>query len=191
MNDQPLRLVAGTPLAARVHVVLVLGHQLDPGDRMPAYMEERLMRVACLWNPSWDMILLSGGITEPGQRKSEASVMRDWLQEMGVSWDIIHCDDQSLDSVENIRNALIMLRKLYGEHVIQVQVVTHSWHMERVLAICTALSLDDNRFIFKPEAVTGKLPLRIRIIEGLKTFYAWFDPELKLARKIRPLRASA
>lgn len=191
MNDQSLCLVTSTPLVARVQVVLVLGHQLDPGDRMPAYMEERLMRVACLWNSSWDMVVLAGGITEPGQLKSEASVMRDWLLEMGVSWDIIYCDDKSLDSVENIRNALAMLRKLYSSHVIQVQVVTHSWHMERALAICTALSLNDRCFIFKPEAVTGKLPIRTQIIEGLKTFYTWFDPELKLARKIRPLRASA
>lgn len=86
-------------------VLLLCGHQLCDGQPSPVY-QRRLQRAAALMlaRPDLNLVLLGGGVP------SEAAAGRDWLV---ANTDLdparIELEQDSIDSLENLRNARAML----------------------------------------------------------------------------------
>ena len=83
-------------------------------------------------------ILLCGGKLRdfPDGRYSEAEYMRKAAMELGVCEKNIILENNSLNTVDNLRNALIELQGAFGlNNIRRVLLVTTAYHMRRSLAI--------------------------------------------------------
>lgn len=120
-----------------VDAILILGHRLEP-DGSPS--EDQIRRVDCAvqhWRETnAQMIMPCGGLT-PGQKQTEAEVMRDLLVQRGVPKEIIRLEDRSRITIENVRNAHALL----GEGR-KVALVTSDYHVDRALEDCRRAGLD-------------------------------------------------
>ena len=134
-----------------IDAILILGHRLEPDDR-PS--EDQVRRIDCAvehWKATKaPMIMPCGGLT-PGHAHTEAEVMRDLLIARGVPQDVIHLEDRSRITIENVRNALALL----GEGK-RVALVTSDYHVERALEDCRRAGLN----AYGVGAVTPEGPYR-------------------------------
>ena len=120
-----------------IDAILILGHRLEP-DESPS--EDQIRRIDCAvehWKQTnAPMIMPCGGLT-PGHTHTEAEVMRGLLIDRGVPAEIIHLEDRSRITIENILNAVALL----GEGK-RVALVTSDYHVERALDDCRRAGLD-------------------------------------------------
>lgn len=120
-----------------IDAILILGHRLEPDD---SPSEDQVRRIDCAvehWKQTnAPMIMPCGGLT-PGHQYTEAEVMRRLLMERGVPAEIIHLEDRSRITIENVRNAVALLGE--GKHV---ALVTSDYHVERALDDCRRAGLD-------------------------------------------------
>ena len=121
----------------RTDAIIILGHRLEPGCK-PS--EDLIRRIDCAvehWKATNAPIIMPcGGIT-PGHDRTEAEVMREMLIERGVPEEIIHLEDRSRITIENILNA----KALLGEGK-RVALVSSDYHVERALEDCLRTGLN-------------------------------------------------
>ena len=121
----------------RIDAILILGHRLEP-DESPS--EDQVRRVDCAvahWKETNAPVIMPCGGLTPGHSHTEADVMRDLLIERGVPAEIIHLEDKSRITIENVRNAAALL----GEGK-RVALVTSDYHVERALDDCRRAGLN-------------------------------------------------
>lgn len=113
-------------------VMLVLGAQVR-ADHTPSEALRRRMTLALeKWKERPVPIICCGarGRNEPC---AEGDFMRDWLIGQGVPKDMALSEDDSYDTIENIRNAKAMMD---AHGFTRALVVTSDYHVRRSLAIC-------------------------------------------------------
>ncbi len=121
----------------RIDAILILGHRLEP-DESPS--EDQVRRIDCAvahWKETDAPVIMPCGGLTPGHSRTEADVMRDLLLERGVPAEIIHLEDRSRITIENVRNAAALL----GEGK-RVALVTSDYHVERALEDCRRAGLN-------------------------------------------------
>ena len=121
----------------QVDAILVLGHRLDK-DGNPS--EDLIRRIDCAvehWKETNAPVIMPCGGLTPGQKQTEAEVMREMLTNRGVPVERIHLEDRSRITIENVRNA----RRLLGEGK-KVALVTSDYHLERALEDCRRAGLE-------------------------------------------------
>ncbi|MDQ0199264.1 YdcF family protein [Neobacillus ginsengisoli] len=120
-------------------VVLVLGYKTT-GNNLDPLLEERLKIVLQLLQMEKYLnkkVIVSGGAV--GWIKSEAEIMKDYLIEHGIEPNRILVENESRDTVENIRfTKNIMEQKGYKSCVI----VSNSFHMRRIIMIAKNAGLE-------------------------------------------------
>ena len=117
--------------------IIILGHRLEPGNRPSEDLVRRIDCAVLHWKETNAPIVMPcGGIT-PGHDKTEAEVMRDMLVGRGMPESIIHLEDRSRITIENIANAM----KLLGPGK-TVALVTSDYHVERALGDCRRAGLE-------------------------------------------------
>ncbi|MCP4267835.1 MAG: YdcF family protein [Candidatus Brocadiaceae bacterium] len=84
-----------------------------------------------------DKIIVCGGVVIKGM-PSFAEVMKDFLVEIGINEECIITENKSLNTYENIKYALPILRQW---DIKSSLLVTSSYHMYRSLAICRKLDV--------------------------------------------------
>ena len=120
-----------------VDAILILGHRLEP-DGSPS--DDQIRRVDCAvahWRETNAPVIMPCGGLTPGHDRTEAEVMRDLLIARGVPEGIIHLEDRSRVTIENVRNA----RALLGDGK-RVALVTSDYHVERALDDCRRAGLE-------------------------------------------------
>lgn len=121
---------------SKTDAIIILGHRLEPGCKPSEDLVRRIDAAVAHWKETGAPILMPcGGIT-PGHDKTEAEVMREMLIERGVPAEIIHLEDRSRITIENILNA----RALLGEGK-NIALVTSDYHVERALDDCRRAGL--------------------------------------------------
>lgn len=121
----------------KTDAIIILGHRLEQGCKPSEDLVRRIDCAVAHWKATNAPIVMPcGGIT-PGRDRTEASVMRDMLIERGVPAEIIHLEDRSRITIENIINA----RTLLGPGK-RVALVTSDYHVERALDDCRRAGLD-------------------------------------------------
>lgn len=120
----------------KTDAIIILGHRLEPGCKPSEDLVRRIDCAFAHWQETQAPIVMPcGGIT-PGHDKTEAEVMRDMLIERGMPAEIIHLEDRSRITIENIQNALALLGP--GKNV---ALVTSDYHVERALDDCRRAGL--------------------------------------------------
>ncbi|MBB5723160.1 uncharacterized SAM-binding protein YcdF (DUF218 family) [Loktanella ponticola] len=116
--------------------IVILGASVWPDGPSPT-LERRTLHAASLWhqNPT-HIVVPCGGL---GQNPpTEAAVMQRILIDAGVPHKMIHPEDQSKSTYENLRNAALILR----EHGIRdITIVTNGYHGPRSKMVARAVGL--------------------------------------------------
>jgi uncharacterized SAM-binding protein YcdF (DUF218 family) len=111
-----------------------------------------------LWhqNPSHIVVPCGGlGLHAP----AEADVMRDLLIESDVPPDMIHCEDQSTSTYENLRNAARILRR---HDIRNITIVTNVYHGPRSKLVARAVGL--RPIISAPDITGAHMPSHYRMV---------------------------
>lgn len=116
--------------------VLVLGYALDD-NQMTETLEMRLQTTYeyALRNPN-SQFILCGGLTG-NNSVTEAEVMYAYLVEKGIAEDRLLLENQSTDTIENIRNS-----KAYINENAKILVISSNYHVYRASVICDKVGLE-------------------------------------------------
>ena len=116
-------------------VFVILGHRLKPRNKMTLSLVRRLQCFA--YKPNDRVMVCGGNACGKACTHSEAYVMRAYLmQERGIPRDRIILENQSMNTVQNLRRMTRLCRK---HRISRVRLITSNWHMPRVQAIWRAL----------------------------------------------------
>ena len=117
--------------------IIVLGAQVDPNGQPSVQLEWRLEKALEMYKNAPKSIVVTGarGDNEPA---TEASIMRAWLVRKGVPERMIQMDETSMNTRENIKNAM----KLLPQGTMDVLIVTSDYHLPRALQIARDLGLN-------------------------------------------------
>ena len=118
------------PAPGETQAIVVLGAQVNPDGQPSRQLELRLLEALKAYEAEPKPLVVCGaqGKDEPA---TEASVMKAWLEQKGVSPEHILVDDQSFNTRQNLENA----KKLLGEGVTQVLIITSDYHLPRAMDI--------------------------------------------------------
>lgn len=117
--------------ADRRPVAVVLGAAVWEGGTPSPTLRRRCGRAVALWQGGGVRALVAcGGTGRFGP--SEAEVMRDLWLAAGVPAHVIHCEDQSRTTEENIRNARPVLTALGADRII---LVSDAYHLPRAALV--------------------------------------------------------
>ena len=121
----------------KTDAILILGHRLNPDDTPSNQLKSRIDTAVALWKETGAPVIMPcGGITRD-RKRSEAEVMREMLVARGVPKEIIHLEDKSRTTTENIVNAVKLLEK--GA---RVALVTSEYHLEHSLSECQRFGIN-------------------------------------------------
>lgn len=113
--------------------ILLLGYELDGQDRAAQELCLRVQAAAAAYAQGQSRVIVACGGAAPGHDITEAAVMARLLREAGVPESAVVLEDQSQNTMENMRFAA---QKLGGEKDRRVLVVTSDYHLRR--AVMTA-----------------------------------------------------
>lgn len=118
--------------------IIVLGAQVKPDGTPSVQLQWRIDAAVKAWREHNSLIVVCGaqGGNEPAP---EAHVMREELIRQGVPADSILMDDKSINTKQNIDNAMALLE---GHEVDQVLIVTSDYHLPRAMAIAKDAGLE-------------------------------------------------
>lgn len=125
------------PAPGDTQAIIVLGAQVNPDGLPSKQLELRLAeaRKAYQANPRVIVVCGAQGKDEP---VTEASVMKAWLEQNEVSPEHILMEDQSFNTRQNLENA----KKLLGESVTNILIITSDYHLPRAMDIAKDLGLN-------------------------------------------------
>lgn len=110
-----------------MRVLIVLGNKLMDDGGMSDVLADRLSKVIEV-EPSFDILILSGGAANPNAGVSEAFVMRDYLLQHGVDESKIVLEDLSLTTKQNAQFCAPIVEKL---GVKEITVLSSAGHLRR------------------------------------------------------------
>jgi uncharacterized SAM-binding protein YcdF (DUF218 family) len=90
---------------------------------------------------------------------TEATAMQTLLKEADVPLDVIHVEDQSTSTYENLRNAKVILRTL---SIHDIMIVTNGYHGPRAKMVAYALGL--RHVLSTPDTAGAHKPTHLRMI---------------------------
>jgi uncharacterized SAM-binding protein YcdF (DUF218 family) len=142
---------------SKMRAIVILGAAVWPDGPSPT-LRRRTLHAAALWHADQTQIIVPcGGL---GQHPpTEADAMRDLLLDANVSPHVIHCDDQSTSTYENLRNASVILNDL---SIREVTIVTNGYHGPRATMVARAIGLRPQ--LSAPDATDAHRPTHYRMI---------------------------
>ena len=117
--------------------IIVLGAQVYANGDLSPQLELRMeaARKSYLENPRLIICCGAQGANEP---VPEGESMREWLIEKGVPEEMILVENKSLNTHQNLQNAVEML----PETAEKVTIITSDYHLPRAMAIARDMGLD-------------------------------------------------
>ena len=113
--------------------IVLLGVELDAQDRPTQELHARVKAAAQAYAQGAAEIIVASGGRLPGHQVAEAAVMARLLEEAGVPGTAVMPEEQSQNTMENMR---FSAQKLGGARGRRVLVVTSDYHLRR--AVLTA-----------------------------------------------------
>ena len=113
--------------------IVLLGVELDAQDRPTQELHERVKAAARAYAQGAASIIIASGGRLPGHQVAEATAMARLLCEAGVPKEAVVLEDQSRNTMENMRFSAQQLGGAKGRRVL---VVTSDYHLRR--AVLTA-----------------------------------------------------
>lgn len=122
-------------------VMIVLGAKLWPDGPSPA-LERRLDCALAYWQAHPEVEIIVSGGQGLDEWASEAQAMADVLIADGVPAEQVHLEDQSTNTLENLRNSKALMQSLGYDAQTPVLVVSNSFHLTRIRLLCSRLGLE-------------------------------------------------
>ena len=140
-----------------MRALVILGAAVWPDGPSPT-LRRRTLHAAELWNADpVQVIVPCGGI---GQHPpSEAVVMSDLLHDAGIPAEVVHLEDQSTSTYENLRNAARLLAPL---GIDEITIVTNRYHRPRAKMVAASLGLRAR--ISAPDDADAHRPTHLRMV---------------------------
>ena len=146
-------------------------------DMTSPVMMARLRKTKDLWwriRRPYSQIIVSGGITKPRQRISEAEFMKDWLATYaGIDLDNITAECTSRDCYENVRNTVerYLRNPTYFSNNVEVTIVSQWEHAIRLRITFAAYGIRTR------VVSTDGYSFRRRLLEWGYILYTLLDPK--------------
>ncbi len=109
--------------------IIVLGAGLRNGDQLSGTLQQRLDKAIEIYNGKEVPIVVSGG-QGPDELVSEASVMKDYLVQMGIDESDIYIEDKSTSTEENFAYSKVILDELFTDDYVVI-FTTNNFHVFR------------------------------------------------------------
>ncbi|MET0065871.1 MAG: YdcF family protein [Candidatus Thiodiazotropha sp.] len=162
--------------------LLVFGKRLRNGQIDSDY-ESRLARVLTqMQQDAQTRLLLVGGVA-PGEQLSEAQAGRDYLVSHGISADRLHLEQESQNTLENLRHARSLLEQ---QHAFPVTLISNRYHLARISTIANSLGMTHQLCACEETFEPGFSLLPRLLMEGW--YVLWFQTGKSWSRLIRSER---
>lgn len=112
-------------------VMIVLGCQVKPWGPS-VLLQDRLDTALALWKEHPDMTVVVSGGQGPDEHISEAECMYDYLTEHGVDKEKVLKEEQSHNTLQNLRYSLALLSEHGFGPETETVVVSNGFHLARV-----------------------------------------------------------
>ena len=111
--------------------IIVLGAQVKPDGEPSIQLQWRLDAAVRAWEAN-NVLVVTCGAQGGNEPAPEALVMRDYLVDHGLPAEMILTDAVSVNTRQNIRNAIALLE---AYDVQRVLIVTSDYHLPRAMAL--------------------------------------------------------
>lgn len=162
--------------------MIVLGARVK-GDRISPMLRYRLDKALVYLSDNPDTTVIVSGGQGPGENLSEAAAMQDYLVQKGIDSERILMDDTSLNTDENIRNSIELIRQqeleagietgmsgeISSQHII---LLSNGFHLFRATRIMKKQIRDMQEHADTTEDVS--VELGEMTIEGLGAHSRWY-----------------
>jgi uncharacterized SAM-binding protein YcdF (DUF218 family) len=164
---------------SRRMTVLVFGRRLVC-DAPGRDYSQRLARARTLMHARLaDHVLLLGGCS--GSLLSEAAAGHRWLRERGLPTDArVVLEEESVDSLENLRHARNLLQTEDLDRLPPVALVTSRYHLARCMLFARRLGFEGQPVAAEPALKMDARQLALLLIEA--TYLMWIDLGLRWAQ---------
>lgn len=139
--------------------MIILGAKVKPGGVPSLSLKSRLeVAVQYLTNYPHVKVIVSGG-QGPDEDRTEASVMKDYLEQKGIEASRIIIEDQSTSTYEN----LLFSKELLPKETKKITIVSNDFHLKRAKYLAETLHFEVDVVSAKtPKSVEAKLRIRER-----------------------------
>ena len=147
-------LVFGTLLGAVLHgsydhvkgepeIMVILGCQVKPWGPS-ILLQDRINKGAEYLKEHPQVIVVASGGQGPDEYISEAQAIRDALVEQGIESSRVLLEDQSYNTIQNLRYSMNLLEKNGYDTQDDIIVVSNGFHLTRVRMLWTRIHGDDD-----------------------------------------------
>jgi len=139
--------------------MIILGAKVKPGGVPSLSLKSRLeVAVPYLVKYPQAKVIVSGG-QGPDEDRTEASVMREYLEQNGIDATRIIEEDQSTSTYEN----LVFSKELLPKETKKITIVSNDFHLKRAKYLAESLDFEVDVVSAKtPKSVEAKLKIRER-----------------------------
>ena len=139
--------------------MIILGAKVKPGGVPSLSLKSRIeVAVPYLVKYPQVKVIVSGG-QGPDEDRTEASVMREYLEQNGIDATRIIEEDQSTSTYEN----LVFSKELLPKETKKITIVSNDFHLKRAKYLAESLDFEVDVVSAKtPKSVEAKLKIRER-----------------------------
>ena len=116
--------------------LIVLGAQVYRNGTPSPALKRRLDLALALYEEGFAGVIITTGAQGSNEPMPEADAMKNYLVANGIPEDVVFCDPDSFNTVENITNAKAIMD---AEGFRTAIIVTSDYHLWRTLSICSDL----------------------------------------------------
>jgi uncharacterized SAM-binding protein YcdF (DUF218 family) len=176
------RIAARSPTEPpRRMTVLVFGRRLEQGAPGADYRERLARALALMRGQLADNVLLLGG--RSGAGPSEAVAGYAWLEQQGMPPDVpVRLEQESVDSLENLRHARGLLRPARDAILPPVALLTSRYHLARCLLLARRLGFEGLPVAAEPGFAPDRRYIALLLMEA--TYLMWIDVGVRWAELI-------
>lgn len=129
--ERPLAVPRGPNDAEPATAIIALGAGVDAHCRLTSASRERVAAAAALWRLGGAPLVVTSGGRTRGARRSEAEVMAEALEELGVPASAVVREEASLTTSGNAACCAALLRVAERPAPLPVWLVTQPFHVRR------------------------------------------------------------
>ena len=165
-------------------LLIVMGARLK-NDEITRIFRQRLDRTLAIYDPERSMrIMILGGVTL-GNRSSEAEKGQKYLLARGISADHLLVENQSLNTLENLKHAQPLIAR-HGRHPV---LISNRFHLARCSALARGIGIEHD-LCAAEQAFLFSFPMTLQVFS--EAYYLhWYEVGKRWSRWTRNKKSLA
>lgn len=148
-------------------VIIVLGARVMPDGELSTTLDFRIGTAYDVYAQGYSQNLIVCGAQGGDEPVTEAQAMKEYLLERGVPEENIFLEDQSLNTMQNLTNAKMIMER---EGFKTAMIVTSNYHVERAVRLCKDAGIDATG-VNAPGPLYWHNRMKARIRESMSWIY--------------------